>query len=58
MAGVAFSEMVVGVCETGGLESLACVVVNTQQIAQEVEIIRRQTSRPINLNFLCHHPPG
>ena len=57
MAGVASSEMVVGVCEAGGLGSLACGLLTPQQIAQEVEIIRRQTSRPINLNFLCHQPP-
>src|SRR6516164_5390637 len=57
MAGVASSEMVVGVCEAGGLGSLACGLLTPQQIAQEVEIIRRQTSRPINLNFLFHQPP-
>jgi NAD(P)H-dependent flavin oxidoreductase YrpB (nitropropane dioxygenase family) len=57
MTSVAFSEMVVDVCEAGGLGSLACGLLTPQQIAQEVEIIRRQTSRPINLNFLCHQPP-
>jgi len=49
MAGMAFSEMVVGVCEAGGLESLTSSLLTSQQIAQEVEITRRQTSRPINL---------
>src|SRR5262249_49789356 len=41
VAGVAFSEMVVDVCEAGGLGSLACGWLTPQQIAQEVEIIRR-----------------
>jgi len=57
MADVAFSEMVIGVSEAGGLGSLACALLTTDQIIDEVKIIRQQTSRPINLNFFCHHPP-
>jgi nitronate monooxygenase len=58
MAGVAFSEMVIGVAEAGGLGSLACALLTADQIIEEVKIIRRQTSRPINLNFFCHQPPS
>jgi nitronate monooxygenase len=57
MAGVAFSEMAVGVSEAGGLGSLACALLTPDQIVEEVETIRRQTSRAINLNFFCHRPP-
>src|SRR5215475_3647605 len=57
MAGVAFSEMAIGVSEAGGLGSLACALLTPYQITQEVKIIRQQTSRPINLNFFCHQPP-
>jgi nitronate monooxygenase len=57
MAGVAFSEMAIGVSEAGGLGSLACALFTTDQIIEEFKTIRRQTSRPINLNFFCHHPP-
>src|SRR5262249_51763631 len=57
MAGVAFSEMAIGVSEAGGLGSLGCALLTPDQITQEVKIIRRQTSRPINLNFFCHQPP-
>jgi nitronate monooxygenase len=57
MAGVAFSEMAVGVSEAGGLGSLACALLTTDQIIGEVNIVRRQTSRPINLNFFSHQPP-
>jgi nitronate monooxygenase len=57
MAGVAFSDMVVGVCEAGGLGSLACALLTPEQIVQEVKTIRQQTSRPVNLNFFCHQPP-
>jgi nitronate monooxygenase len=57
MAGAAFSEMAIGVSEAGGLGSLACALLRADQIVEEVTIIRRQTSRPMNLNFFCHHPP-
>ena len=57
MAGVAFSEMVIGVSEAGGLGSLACALLTTDQIIEQVNIIRQQTSHPINLNFFCHQPP-
>jgi nitronate monooxygenase len=57
MAGVAFSDMVIGVSEAGGLGSLACALSTRDQIIEEVEIIRRKTSRPINLNFFCHQSP-
>lgn len=57
MAGVAFSEMVIGVSEAGGLGSLACALLTADQIIEEVKVIRQQTPRPINLNFFCHEPP-
>jgi nitronate monooxygenase len=57
MAGVAFSEMVIGVSEAGGLGSLACALLTAGQIIEEVKVIRQQTARPINLNFFCHEPP-
>ena len=57
MAGVAFSDMAIGVSEAGGLGSLGCALLTTDQITEEVKIIRQQTSRPINLNFFCHQPP-
>jgi nitronate monooxygenase len=57
MAGAAFSDMVVGVAEAGGLGSLACAQLTANQIIEEVRAIRRQTSQPFNLNFFCHQPP-
>jgi len=57
MAGVAFSEMAIAVSEAGGLGSLGCALLTTDQIIEEVRIIRHHTSRPINLNFFCHQPP-
>ena len=56
MAGSALSDMVVAVCEAGGLGSLACALLSPEQASKEFETIRRRTSRPINANFFCHQP--
>jgi nitronate monooxygenase len=57
MAGSVLSEMVVAVSEAGGLGSLPCALLSVEQARSELEIIRRQTSRPINVNFFCHQLP-
>jgi nitronate monooxygenase len=57
MAGSVLSDMVVAVSEAGGLGSLACAQLSVEQARSELELIRRQTSRPINVNFFCHQPP-
>jgi len=57
MAGSVFYEMVVAVSEAGGLGSLPCALLSLEQMRNELEAIRRQTSRPINMNFFCHTPP-
>src|ERR1700731_1452499 len=57
MASCVFSEMVVAVSEAGGLGSLPCALLSLEQMRSELEAIRRQTSRPIHVNFFCHPPP-
>lgn len=57
LAGLVFSDMVVAVSEAGGLGSLPCALLSVEQAHGELEIIRRKTSRPINVNFFCHRPP-
>jgi nitronate monooxygenase len=57
MAGSVFSDMVVAVSEAGGLGSLPCGLLSLEQMRSELGAIRRQTSRPINVNFSCHTPP-
>jgi len=58
MAGFVASEMAVAVSEAGGLGSLPCALLNAEQVRAELGIIRRQTSRPINVNFFCHQAPA
>ena len=57
MAGAVSSEMVIQVCEAGGLGSLPCAMLTPEQARKELGVIRQRTSRPINLNFFCHAPP-
>jgi nitronate monooxygenase len=57
MANVTTPEMVTAVSEAGGLGSLPCALLNLEQARAAIELIRRSTSRPINLNFFCHTPP-
>ena len=57
MAGANLSAMTIAVSEAGGLGSLPCAMLSPDQVRQELDAIRRQTSKPINLNFFCHRPP-
>ena len=57
MAGAVGSEMVIEVCEAGGLGSLPCAMLSPEQARVELGIIRQRTARPVNVNFFCHAPP-
>jgi nitronate monooxygenase len=58
MAGLATSAMAAAVAEAGGLGSMGCAVLSADQIRAELSAIRRQTAKPINLNFFCHASPA
>ena len=57
MAGSTGAEIAIAVSEAGGLGSLPCAMLSTDQTRAELGIIRQRTSRPINVNFFCHRPP-
>jgi len=57
MAGSALSDMAIAVSQAGGLGSLPCALLSVEQARTELELIRRKTSRPINVNFFCHQHP-
>ncbi|MGI8959052.1 MAG: NAD(P)H-dependent flavin oxidoreductase [Bryobacteraceae bacterium] len=57
MAGAVLSEIVIAVSDAGGLGSLPCAMLSPDQMRAELTIIRQRTSRPINVNFFCHHAP-
>ena len=58
MAGAQLSKMAVAISEAGGLGSLPCALLSVDQARSELEIIRRMTSNPINVNFFFHQAPG
>jgi nitronate monooxygenase len=57
MAGSSGADLAVAVSAAGGLGSLPCAMLDTQQIRAAVTRIRARTGKPINLNFFCHVPP-
>ena len=56
MAGAVGAPMAIAVAEAGGLGALPCALLSSDQIRAEVGVIRRATSRPLNMNFFCHEP--
>jgi nitronate monooxygenase len=57
MAGVQGSELAVAVSSAGGLGSLPCAMLGTDQLRHELATIREQTTKPVNVNFFCHGQP-
>jgi len=57
MAGVQDSRLALAVARAGGLGSLPCAMLSTDQLELELRTITKATNSPINLNFFCHKPP-
>ena len=57
MAGNTTPELVIAVCEAGGLGSLACAQYDLRQAREAMAAVRAGTRRPFNVNFFCHTPP-
>ena len=58
MAGVQDSALAIAVSNAGGLGSLPCAMLNTEQMRVEIAAIQAGTSAPFNVNFFCHTPPS
>lgn len=58
MAGAGLSALAIAVSEAGGLGSLGCATLTSEQLHHEVKMMRQRTLRPINLNFFCHQSPA
>ncbi len=54
MAGVDTPRLAIEVAKAGGLGSLACALLTPDQIREAWAVIKKETDRPINLNFFCH----
>lgn len=57
MAGVQDSGLAIAVANAGGLGSLPCAMLNTEQIRAEITAIKAGTNRSFNVNFFCHTTP-
>jgi nitronate monooxygenase len=57
MAGAQASAMAIAVSNAGALGSLPCAMLTADGLRKELETIKAQTSKPINVNFFCHAAP-
>ncbi|OZG75221.1 2-nitropropane dioxygenase [Hahella sp. CCB-MM4] len=57
MAGVQDHRLAVAVSNAGGLGSLPCAMLTSENLRKELEAIRQATDRPYNVNFFCHQIP-
>jgi nitronate monooxygenase len=57
MAGVQGSDLCIAVSNAGGLGSLPCAMLNSEQLLTEINNIKGATGQPYNLNFFCHQQP-
>jgi nitronate monooxygenase len=57
MAGPCYADMAIAVAEAGGLGSLPTATFTPDQAREQLQIIRQQTAKPINVNFFCHRAP-
>ncbi len=57
MAGSNDAALAIAVSEAGGLGSIPCATISPEQMKAQLELVRQQTVRPINVNFFCHTPP-
>lgn len=51
-------EMVIAVSEAGGLGGLGLANSDADKARADLGVVRQRTSRPINVNFMCHRPPS
>jgi nitronate monooxygenase len=58
MAGVQRSALAVAVSNAGGLGSLPCAMLSTNDLRTELATLTSQTTRPFNVNFFCHTSPS
>ena len=54
MANFAGLELAVAVAEAGGLGSLPCAALHSDQIRDGAAVFRSRTRKPLHLNFFCH----
>ena len=54
MAGAQNHHMAIAVSNAGGLGSMACSMISSDEISKRLASFRSRCDKPINLNFFCH----
>jgi nitronate monooxygenase len=57
MAGAQGSALAIAVSNAGGLGSLACALLDAAGLERELTALRTGTTKPFNVNFVCHAQP-
>ena len=55
MAGVMDADLVIAAAQGGALGSLPCAMISVEKAREQVNMIRRRVSAPVNMNFFCHN---
>jgi nitronate monooxygenase len=58
MAGAQDAAMALAVSEAGGLGALPCAMLSAEALQKQLAWLTARTSKPYNLNFLCHTTPA
>ena len=57
MAGTSTVSMAAAVSNAGGLGSLGLGSSDVEQAREQIQQLKKATSKPFNVNFFCHQPP-
>ncbi len=57
MAGVQDDQLAAAVCNAGGLGSLPCALLSSEQMEQQLAALTQATDQAFNVNFFTHTPP-
>lgn len=57
MASSVGNDMVVAVCEAGGLGSVAAAAMSSDDLRKNLSEVRKRTQKPFNVNFFAHKQP-
>lgn len=57
MAGVQDWQLAFAVSEAGGLGSIPCGMLSTEQVVEQIQAFASHSDKPYNLNFFCHQMP-
>lgn len=58
MAGVQDAQLAIAVSNAGALGSLPAAMLSSDQLRDQLRVLRAGTTKPFNVNFFCHRAPA